>query len=110
MTRFILSSILLLSVACLLAVSPATRASMWNDEKYTFDLRSYDSPDFFILNSSFLLFRLPGSRLLSARAPYIYDRDGDRTESVYRYANDVGTLANPFNAMLFNNVSGFTSA
>src|SRR5947207_10444612 len=99
MTRFIRSCILVLSVLSVLAAAPATRASIWNDERYTFDLRSYDSPDFLIFNSSFLLFRLPGSRLSSARAHSVYDRDGDRTESVSRYANAVGTLANPFNVM-----------
>jgi len=118
MTRFIRSSLLVLSVLSILAAAPSTHAGMWNDEKYAFDLRSYDSPDFLIespavaahplrLNSSFLLFRLPGSRLTYARAQSVYDRDGDRTESVYRYANDVGTLANPFNVMLFNNVATF---
>jgi autotransporter-associated beta strand protein len=107
--RPLVSARLLLSTFAFLLSTfvPSAQAGVWNEQRYAFDLRSYDSPDFLILNSSFLLFRLPGSRLSNVRAPYIYDRDGDRIDSVYRYANDVGTLANPFNVMLFNNVATF---
>jgi len=54
---------------------------------------------------SWLLNAMPGSRVSPLRSPPSYDRDGDRAQSIYRYANDVGTLASPFNVMLFNNVS-----
>jgi fibronectin-binding autotransporter adhesin len=61
------------------------------------------------IGPSWLMNALPGSRLSNLRSPWLYDRNGDRIESVYRYASDVGTLANPFNVMLFNNVGGFGS-
>src|SRR6476659_3099790 len=116
MTLSIRSSILILSLATLVTLSPATRAGMWNDEQYDLNLRSSDSSNFFLQPSSiflshagpaWLMNALPGSRLASFRSPSLFNRDGDRTESIYRYANDVGTLANPFDVMLLNNVTLF---
>ncbi|HEX8898511.1 MAG TPA: autotransporter-associated beta strand repeat-containing protein [Chthoniobacterales bacterium] len=113
MIRIVRASLPLLSFASLLATSPDTLAGISNEQRYDFNLRGDASSDFLNFNSSFflsdapawLMNALPGSPLSYARAPYLYDRDGDRTESVYRYATDVGTVTNSFKVMLFNNVT-----
>lgn len=114
MTRLLRSSILIFSAALLLATSLDSRAGIWNDDRYSFDLRSYDSSFNFLLPTSYFLlsnspFRIPNSAFRLSTS--LYDRDGDRTDSVYHPA-DVGSLANPytvnpFNVSLFNNVSTF---
>jgi len=114
MTRIIRSSSLLLCVASLLLASPATRAGSLDDPRYASDLHS-DSSDLFLRDYSFalrhapawLVNALPSSRLSSLRSTSLYDRAGDRTESIYRYSTDVGTLANPFNLALFTGSSTF---
>src|SRR4051812_43529888 len=116
MSRFIRPSVLIFSIAFVLSTSPDTRAGMWNDERYDFNLRSSDSSNFFLQPSSvflahagpgWLMNALPGSRLANFRSPSLFNRDGDRTEPIYRYAHDVGTLANPFDVMLLNSSSLF---
>ena len=102
----IFARLLLWTLAFSLSTFYPAHAGMWNDERYTFDLASYHSDAFFYSSGpAWLMNAMPLSRISYARAQYSYDRDGDRTDSVYRYASDVGTLANPFNVMLFNNVS-----
>jgi autotransporter-associated beta strand protein len=68
-------------------------------------LFNFDRP-WFSVGPSWLMNAMPGSHVSYLRSPSIYDRDGDRTDSVYHPA-DIGTLANPFNLMLFSNVSSF---
>ena len=82
------------------------------------NLANYDSSDFFRLNSSFyrsasgpawFMNAMPATHLSNVRSSAFTDRNGDRIESPYMYAYEVGTLANPFNVMLFNNVVYFAS-
>jgi autotransporter-associated beta strand protein len=70
--------------------------------------------EMFYAGPQWLLNALPGSvsdRVARARAALrvSFDRNGDRNESLYRYSNDVGTLANPFNVALFNDVIVFAT-
>lgn len=95
-----------------LALVPAVPANnIYNSNPDSF----FDSGfELFYAGPQWLLNALPGSvsdRLAHARVARVpFDRDGDRVESLYRYSNDVGTLANPFNLALFNNVSLFATA
>lgn len=114
MTPHIRKSFLCLWAASLLLAASALKAGDLDDPRYAADLRLNNSSDFLNLNSSFFLsegpvwFRnaLANPRVDYFRSSSLYDRDGDRTESV-RYINDVGTLANPFNVMLLSSSSTF---
>src|SRR3954451_6828652 len=116
MKRVVRSSLLVLSAASLFLASPAAEAGNLNDQWCASDFRS-DSSDFFS-HSSFSLsdvgpawFRnaMPGSRRSFLRAPSVYDREADSTDSFYRYANDIGGLANPFSVMSLTSGSTFVS-
>jgi fibronectin-binding autotransporter adhesin len=95
-----------------LALVPAVPANnIYNSNPDSF----FDSGfELFYAGPQWLLNALPGSvsdRVAHARVARVpFDRDGDRVESLYRYSNDVGTLANPFNVGLFNNVVLFATA
>jgi autotransporter-associated beta strand protein len=94
-----------------LAVAPSLRAN--NNYNSGSDSFFESGFEMFYAGPQWLLNALPGSvsdRVARARAARVpFDRDGDRVESLYRYANDIGTLGNPFNVMLFNNVATFAT-
>jgi fibronectin-binding autotransporter adhesin len=95
-----------------LALVPAVPANnIYNSNPDSF----FDSGfELFYAGPQWLLNALPGSvsdRVAHARVARVpFDRDGDRLESLYRYSNDVGTLASPFNLALFNNVILFATS
>src|SRR2546423_5139458 len=101
MNRIIRSSILAFSVFSVLATSSISRAGMWNEQRYDFNLRADDSSDFLIFNSSFFLSNSGpqwflnalanpgGTRTMNSRlADMGYDGAGDRT---INYASSVDT-------------------
>ena len=61
-------------------------------------------PAWFSSGPSWLMKSMPGANFRFR--PYVIDRSGDPEESTAQNAY-VGTLANPFNVMLFNNVAAF---
>jgi autotransporter-associated beta strand protein len=55
MTQIFRPSPLILSVALLLPISPATHAGIWNEQRYDHNLHAGQSSDFLILSSPFFL-------------------------------------------------------
>lgn len=68
------------------------------------------SPPWFLSGPPWLVNAVSPAPSSSARGQYVYDRDGDRVDSVYRYANDIGTLVNPFSVSLFDSAFASSSA
>lgn len=85
----------------------STRSSAFYSDAFFTD--SFSARPWFSLGPNWLMNAMSGSHVSNLRPLAVANRDGDRTESVYRYASDVGTLANPFEVALFNSVS-FASA